>query len=188
MWDWSTLKKDIINHGLRNSLLVALMPVAGTSFVMGSTIEGVEPLQINIFTRSTLSGRFQVVNKYLMRDLKALGLWTKRIRNKIIEHDGSVQLIKEIPEEIRNVYKTVYEYKLISLIKMEAQRNCYVCQSTSSNRYLSAPDVSLLTNVHLYAWKMGLKTSSYYYRIQMSHTAKKYMEREEEEECLCCQA
>ncbi len=188
MWDWKTLKNDIINHGLRNSLLMALMPTAGTSIVSGTLSESFEVPQSNIFTRSTLSGRFQVVNKHLMKDLKAEGLWTKRIRNKIIANDGSVQAITEIPQSIRDVYKTIYEYKLTTLIKMEAQRNCYVCQSSSSNRYLVSPDMSLLTNMHLYAWKMGLKTSSYYCRIKQIATGAKLGDREEEEECLSCQA
>lgn len=190
LWDWASLKNDIINHGLRNSLLMALMPVAGTSIVMGSTTEGIEPLQSNIFTRSTLSGRFQVVNKHLMMELKEAKLWTKNVRNKMIEAHGSIQTIDEIPQHIRDIYKTVYEYKLTSLIKMEAQRSCYVCQSSSSNRYLPSPDMSLLTNMHLYAWKMGLKTSSYYCRIKQITMGKQLLDKTEEAEgeCLSCSA
>lgn len=188
MWDWSSLRNDIITHGLRNSLLMAIMPTAGTSIISGHT-ESVEPPQSNIFTRSTLSGRFQVVNKHLMKDLKAVGLWTKKIRNKIIEAEGSVQNISDIPQAIRDVYKTVYEYKLTSLIKMNADRECYVCQASSNNRYLASPDMGLLTNMHLYAWKYGLKTSSYYVRIRQLQTGAKYLDKAEEEgECLSCQA
>ncbi|TMW56829.1 hypothetical protein Poli38472_006839 [Pythium oligandrum] len=187
MWDWSSLRNDIAAHGLRNSLLMAIMPTAGTSIISGHT-ESVEPPQSNIFTRSTLSGRFQVVNKHLMKDLKALGLWTKKIRNKIIEAEGSVSGIEEIPQSIRDVYKTVYEYKLTSLIKMNADRECYVCQASSNNRYLPMPDMGLLTNMHLYSWKYGLKTSSYYVRIRQLQTGAKYLDKPAEEECLSCQA
>ncbi len=189
MWNWSDLRNDIATHGLRNSLLMAIMPTAGTSIISGHT-ESVEPPQSNIFTRSTLSGRFQVVNKHLMKDLKAIGLWTKKIRNKIIEAEGSVQSIEEIPRALREVYKTVYEYKLTSLIKMNADRECYVCQASSNNRYLPMPDMGLLTNMHLYAWKYGLKTSSYYVRIRQLQTGAKYLDKSDdnEGECLACQA
>ena len=184
MWDWASLKRDVVAHGLRNSLLMAIMPTAGTSIISGHT-ESVEVPQSNLFTRSTLSGRFQVVNKHLVDDLKAIGLWTKSIRNKIIENDGSVQSISEIPESIREVYKTIYEYKLTSLIKMNRDREAYVCQSASNNRYLSSPDMSILTNMHLYAWKCGLKTSSYYVRVKQQSTGKKLLQNESEE-CLSC--
>lgn len=186
MWDWKSLRADVVKSGLRNSLLLALMPVAGTSIVQGMTTEGVEPLQSNVFTRSTLSGRFQVVNRHLVAALKKRGLWKRSIRNAIIANDGSVQGIQEIPPEIQAVYKTVYEYKITSLIKMEAQRACYICQSTSSNRYLPQPDMSLLTNAHLFAWKLGLKTSSYYTKIKQQNVGYKLLDREDE--CLSCQA
>lgn len=186
LWDWESLRSDIKIHGLRNSLLMALMPTAGTSIISGHT-EGAEPPQSNLFTRSTLSGRFQVVNKYLVSDLKTLGLWTRTIRNKIIENDGSVQGIEEIPQKIQDIYKTIYEYKLTSLIKMNADREAFVCQSASNNRYLTTPDVGILTNMHLYSWKHGLKTSSYYVRVKMAVSGKKLLEKEDEE-CLSCQA
>jgi ribonucleoside-diphosphate reductase alpha chain len=189
LWDWSALKSDIINNGLRNSLLMAQMPTAGTSIVMNTLSESIEIPQSNIFTRSTISGRFQVVNKYLMNDLKQLGLWTKRIRNKIIEADGSVQSIEEIPRDIRDVYRTVYEYKLTALIRMGADRSAYICQSSSNNRYLPSPDMSLLTNMHLYSWKMGEKTSSYYIRVKQQTTGAKLLDAPDaEEECLSCSA
>ena len=188
LWDWTSLKRDIITHGLRNSLLTAIMPTAGTSIIMGHT-ESVEPPQSNIFTRSTLSGRFQVVNKHLMNDLKAIGLWTKSIRNRIIQNDGSVQSIEEIPQNIRDIYKTVYEYKLTSFIKMCGSRESYICQSSSNNRYLDKPDVGVLTNMHLFSWKAGLKTSSYYIRIRQQSFGKQYLDADkEEEECLSCSA
>lgn len=187
LWDWASLRRDIVSKGLRNSLLTAIMPTAGTSIIMGHT-ESVEPPQSNIFTRSTLSGRFQVVNKHLMKDLKSLGLWTKTIRNRIIQNDGSVQSIEEIPQHIRDIYKTVYEYKLTSFIKMCAQRESYICHSSSNNRYLDKPDVGILTNMHIYSHKAGLKTSSYYVRIKALNSGKQYLDDDENEECLSCSA
>lgn len=190
MWDWSALKRDIKSTGLRNSLLMAIMPTAGSSIIMNCS-ESVEVYQSNVFTRSTLSGRFQVVNRHLVRDLRTIGLWTKKIRNKIIENDGSVQSIQEIPQKIRDVYRTIYEYKLTSFIKMDADRSQYVCQSASSNRYLASPDMGLLTNMHLYSWKVGIKTSSYYLKVRPVNLGKKLLADdldEEGEECLVCQA
>jgi len=194
MWDWKTLKRDIKSSGLRNSLLLALMPTAGTSIISGHT-ESVEIPQSNIYTRSTLSGRFQVVNKHLVRALKAAKLWTPAIRNKIIENDGSVQSITEISPTIRNVFKTVYEYKLTSIIKACADREKFICQSSSNNRYLSKPDISVLTNMHLYSWKFGLKTSCYYTRIKAQSLGSKLggssvvkVEEDEDEVCLSCSA
>ena len=185
MWDWESLKKEIKTTGLRNSLLMAQMPTAGTSIIMNHT-ESIEPPQSNVFTRSTLSGRFQVVNRHLVNDLKEINLWTKSIRNKIIQNDGSVANIEEIPQQIRDVYKTIYEYKLTSFIKMCADREAYICQSSSNNRYLAKPDVGVLTNMHLYSWKMGVKTSSYYIRIKQQNTGSKLIDNDEE--CVSCSA
>ena len=164
---------------------MAQMPTAGTSIIMNHT-ESIEPPQSNVFTRSTLSGRFQVVNRHLVNDLKEIGLWTKSIRNKIINNDGSVANIDEIPQSIRDIYKTIYEYKLTSFIKMCADREAYICQSSSNNRYLKSPDVGVLTNMHLYSWKMGLKTSSYYVRVKQLNTGTKLLE--EDSECTSCSA
>lgn len=188
MWDWASLKRDIKSTGLRNSLIMAIMPTAGSSILMGCS-ESVEPPQSNVFTRSTLSGRFQVINRYLVRDLKSLGLWTKKIKNKIIKNDGSIQTIEDIPQKIKDIYKTIYEYKLTSFIKMDADRSQFVCQSSSSNRYLSSPDIGLLTNMHLYSWKMGLKTSSYYLKVKSQNLGAKILDTSrDDEECLVCQA
>lgn len=187
MWDWNSLRNDTRTTGLRNSLLMAQMPTASTTIISGHR-EACEPLQSNVFTRSTLSGRFQVVNKYLVNDLKALGLWTKSMRNKIIQDDGSVANIEEIPLKIRDVYKTIFEYKLTSFIKMDADRGAYICQSSSPNRFLAKPDLSILTNIHLYAWKMGLKTSSYYTRVKLAQTGAKLLDTTGEEESTSCSA
>lgn len=187
MWDWDELKHKVKRTGLRNSLLMCIMPTAGTSIISGHS-ESVEVPQSNIFTRSSLSGRFQVVNKHLVKDLKELGLWTRSIRNQIIANDGSVANIKEIPPKLRDIYRTVFEYKLSHFVEMCADREAFVCQSSSNNRFVIDPTVSKLTKMHLYSWKMGLKTSSYYVRVKQLNTGKKIIEREEEPECLACSA
>lgn len=174
MWDWVSLKQDITKSGLSNSLLIAQMPTAGTSIICGHT-ESIEVPQSNVFTRSTLSGRFQVINRHLVNDLKKLNLWNAAIRKKIIMNEGSVQSIEEIPRAVREIYKTIFEYKLTSMIKMDRDRGAYICQSSSSNRYLPQPDMSVLTNMHMYAWKMGLKTSSYYVRCKQLSTGTKHI-------------
>lgn len=177
------------------------MPTASSSIIYNHT-ESVEPIQSNVFTRSTLSGRFQVVNRYLMRDLKNLGLWTKTIRNQIIKNEGSVQTIDAIPVEIRQVYKTVFEYKLTSLIRMGADCEAFVCQSSSNNRFISNPDISILTNMHLFAWEHGQKCNSYYVRVKQQNVGRKLIDDDsddetekddeeediEDEQCLSCQA
>ena len=190
MWDWADLKHKVMMSGLRNSLLMCIMPTAGTSIIMEHT-ESVEVPQSNIFTRSTLSGRFQVVNKHLMKDLKELGLWTREVRNQLIQDDGSVANIQSIPQKIRDIYKTVYEYKISHMIEMCADREAFICQSSSNNRFVVDPSVSKLTKMHLYSWKMGLKTSSYYVRCKQLVTGKKLLTQapaEEEVACLSCTA
>lgn len=187
MWNWEDLKHKVKRTGIRNSLLMCIMPTAGTSIITGHS-ESVEVPQSNIFTRSTLSGRFQVVNKYLVKDLKELNLWNRSIRNKIIQNDGSVANISEIPQNIRDVYKTIYEYKMSHFIEMCSDREAFVCQSSSNNRFVIDPTVSKLTKMHLYSWKMGLKTSSYYVRVKQLTTGKKLIEKEEDPECLACSA
>lgn len=187
MWDWEELKHKVKRTGLRNSLLMCIMPTAGTSIISGHS-ESVEVPQSNIFTRSSLSGRFQVVNKHLVKDLKELNLWNRSIRNQIIANDGSVANIKEIPQKLRDVYKTIYEYKLSHFIEMCADREAFVCQSSSNNRFIVDPTVSKLTKMHLYSWKMGLKTSSYYIRVKQATTGKKIIDTVEEPECLSCTA
>ena len=202
LWNWDELKRQIVKSGLRNSLLIAQMPTAGTSIITGYS-ESVEVPQSNIFTRSTLSGRFQVVNTYLVNDLKKLNLWTPSIRDQIVNNDGSVQNIEEIPKFIRDVYQTVYEYKVMSMVNMCAQREAYICQSSSNNRYVADPSISKLTKMHMQSWKLGLKTSSYYVRVPALNSGKKITSSnnrqsirsstvstkvEDEEECLSCSA
>jgi ribonucleoside-diphosphate reductase alpha chain len=172
-WDWENLRLDVMNHGVRNSLLVAPMPTASTSQILGNN-ECFEPYTSNIYTRRVLSGEFIVVNKYLLRDLVNLGLWNTTMKDKIITANGSIQDIEEIPAEIKELYKTVWEIKMRSIIDMAADRGAYVCQSQSLNLFINAPNASKLTSMHFYAWKKGLKTGMYYLRTQAASQAVKF--------------
>lgn len=205
LWDWGILKEKIKSTGLYNSLLIALMPTASTSQVLGN-YEMFEPITSNMFLRSTLSGSFQIINKYLVNDLIELNLWNDAMKQQIIAHDGSIQDIKEIPQNIREIYKTVWEIKQKDLIDMDRDRSAYVCHSSSSNRYIKNPTDNILTSMHMYAWKTGLKTSSYYLRTSSDANAVKFnvdvkilkkmkMEklieeslRAQQEECFSCSA
>ena len=172
-WDWENLRLDVMNSGVRNSLLVAPMPTASTSQILGNN-ECFEPYTSNIYTRRVLSGEFIVVNKYLLRDLVNLGLWTTAMKDKIINANGSIQDIAEIPGEIKALYKTVWEIKMRSIIDMAADRGAYVCQSQSLNLFINSPNASKLTSMHFYAWKKGLKTGMYYLRTQAASQAVKF--------------
>ena len=172
-WDWENLRLDVMNHGVRNSLLVAPMPTASTSQILGNN-ECFEPYTSNIYTRRVLSGEFVVVNKYLLRDLVNLGLWTPAMKDKIITANGSIQDIPEIPSDIKELYKTVWEIKMRSIIDMAADRGAYVCQSQSLNLFINSPNASKLTSMHFYAWKKGLKTGMYYLRTQAASQAVKF--------------
>jgi ribonucleoside-diphosphate reductase alpha chain len=172
-WDWENLRLDVMNHGVRNSLLVAPMPTASTSQILGNN-ECFEPYTSNIYTRRVLSGEFIVVNKYLLRDLVNLGLWTPAMKDKIITANGSVQDIAEIPADIKELYKTVWEIKMRNIIDMAADRGAYVCQSQSLNLFINSPNASKLTSMHFYAWKKGLKTGMYYLRTQAASQAVKF--------------
>jgi ribonucleoside-diphosphate reductase alpha chain len=189
-WNWDELRYQIQYSGLRNSLLTCLMPTAGTSIIMENS-ESVEVPTSFLYTRSTLSGRFQVVNKYLMKDLKKLGLWNKSIRDQLIQHDGSVQSVIGIPQHIKNVYRTVFEYKMSSLIQCCADRERFICQSASNNRYVSEPSIGKLTKAHLLSWKLGIKTSSYYTRVAQVAKGKKFVSTvvdTQDEICTSCMA
>ena len=193
--DWAQLKRDIQTHGLRNSLLVAPMPTASTSQILGYN-ECIEPFTSNIYTRRTLAGEFILVNKYLISDLLALGLWSPELKNKIIGNGGSVQGISEIPAETQALYKTVWEMKQKTLIDMAAQRGAYVCQSQSLNLYVADPDFRKLTSMHVYAWQQGLKTGIYYLRTKSVVKAQQFTvepvqqvsQPKKEEECVMCSA
>jgi ribonucleoside-diphosphate reductase alpha chain len=172
-WDWENLRLDVMNHGVRNSLLVAPMPTASTSQILGNN-ECFEPYTSNIYTRRVLSGEFIIVNKYLLRDLVNRGLWDNNMKDKIITANGSIQDIAEIPQEIKDLYKTVWEIKMRNIIDMAADRGAYICQSQSLNLFINSPNASKLTSMHFYAWKKGLKTGMYYLRTQAASQAVKF--------------
>lgn len=164
-YDWQALKYRVAFSGLRNSLLLAPMPTASTSQIMGNN-EAFEPYTSNIYLRRTLAGEFIVVNKHLVRDLVDLGLWNESTKNQIIKSQGSVQGIPEIPDELKPIYKTAWEMKQKSLIDMAADRGAFVCQSQSLNLFMAQPTFSKLSSMHFYAWKRGLKTGMYYLRTK----------------------
>ena len=168
--DWESLRKEVMEHGVRNSLLVAPMPTASTSQILGNN-ECFEPYTSNIYTRRVLSGEFIIVNKHLLKDLVQLGLWNNNMKNKIISNNGSVQNIEEIPAAIKALYKTVWEIKQRSLIDMAADRGAYICQSQSLNLFVDSPNAAKLTSMHFYGWKKGLKTGMYYLRTQAATQA-----------------
>jgi ribonucleoside-diphosphate reductase alpha chain len=172
-WDWETLKEDVMTHGIRNSLLLAPMPTASTSQILAFN-EAFEPFTSNLYKRKTLAGEFIIVNKYLITDLVKLGLWNKDMKNKIIINDGSIQAIQEVPEELRNLYKTSWELKQKVLIDQSADRGAFVCQSQSLNLFLEDPDFKKLSSMHFYSWQRGLKTGIYYLRTRAKAQAQKF--------------
>ncbi|MFZ5998975.1 MAG: ribonucleoside-diphosphate reductase subunit alpha, partial [Bacteroidota bacterium] len=169
-WNWEKLKQDVKQHGVRNSLLMAPMPTASTSQILGNN-ECFEPYTSNVYTRRTLSGEFIVANKHLMKDLISLGLWSENMRQKLISTNGSVQSIPEIPQNIKDIYKTVWEISQKSIIDMSADRGAYICQSQSLNIHLTNANFGKLTSMHFYAWKKGLKTGMYYLRTNAAADA-----------------
>uniref|UniRef100_A0A6C0HX23 ribonucleoside-diphosphate reductase n=1 Tax=viral metagenome TaxID=1070528 RepID=A0A6C0HX23_9ZZZZ len=172
-YDWAALKESIKQGGLRNSVLVAPMPTASTSQILGFN-ECFEPLTSNIYSRRTLAGEFVVANKYLMRELIDLGLWNEKVKNNIIANKGSIQQLTNIPEHIRNKYKIVWEMPMKHLIDMSADRGAFICQSQSLNLWLEDPNYNTLTSMHFYAWKKGLKTGIYYLRRKAKHQAQQF--------------
>ena len=172
-YDWIQLKEDIKTNGLRNSLLLAPMPTASTSQILGYN-ECIEPITSNIYSRRTIAGEFILANKYLMNDLIALDLWNEKMKNNIIANHGSIQHIDFIPQEIRDKYKTVWEIPMRNLIDMAADRGAYICQSQSLNLWLEDPNYSNLTSMHFYSWSKGLKTGIYYLRRRGRHQAQQF--------------
>lgn len=164
-WDWAKLRKDVMKNGARNSLLLAPMPTASTAQIMGNN-EAFEPFTSNIYTRRTLSGEFIIVNKHLVKDLINLGLWNEDVKNMIIIQKGSIQNIAGIPEDIKEVYKTVWEIKQKDLIEMSAGRGKFICQSQSLNLFIEGVNAAKLTAAHFHSWKLGLKTGMYYLRTK----------------------
>jgi ribonucleotide reductase alpha subunit len=189
-YNWSHLKEKIIKYGLQNSLLVAPMPTASTSQILGFN-ECFEPFTSNLYSRRTLAGEFVVVNKYLMRELIQLGYWNEQIKNNIITNKGSIQQLTILPQHIRNKYKIVWEIPMKHLIDMAADRGPYICQSQSLNLWMEDPVYNKLTSMHFYAWEKGLKTGIYYLRRKAKHQAQQFTiepetkENVEEQEEIC---
>ena len=172
-WEWDVLKEEVKKYGVRNSLLLAPMPTASTSQILGNN-ECFEPYTSNIYSRRVLSGEFPIVNKHLLKDLVKLNLWNDTMKNKIIAANGSVQDIAEIPSDLKEIYKTVWEIKQRTIIDMAADRGAYICQSQSLNLFIQDANFAKLTSMHFYAWKKGLKTGMYYLRTKSAADAIKF--------------
>jgi ribonucleoside-diphosphate reductase alpha subunit len=171
--DWKALKEKVAKHGVRNSLLLAPMPTASTSQILGFN-ECFEPFTSNIYTRRTLAGEFVVVNTHLMRDLDARGLWNDNMKQNIIARNGSIQGMDEVPKFLQDLYKTSWEIKQKTLIDMAAARGAFICQSQSMNLFVADPNYAKLTSMHFYGWKKGLKTGLYYLRTRAPVMAQKF--------------
>lgn len=172
-WDWASLRKEVVEHGVRNSLLVAPMPTASTSQILGNN-EAFEPYTSNIYTRRVLSGEFIVVNKHLLHDLVERGLWNESLKQEIMRHNGSVQNIDVIPQDLKELYKTVWEMSMKDIIDMSRQRGYFIDQSQSLNLFMQDANYSKLTSMHFYAWQSGLKTGMYYLRTKSAVDAIKF--------------
>jgi len=197
-YDWNGLKESIKTYGIRNSLLLAPMPTASTSQILGYN-ECIEPITSNIYNRRTIAGEFILANKYLMKDLMDLNLWNEKIKNHIIANNGSIQNMEVIPIEVREKYKTVWEIPMKTLIDMAADRGAYICQSQSLNLWIEEPKYSTLTSMHFHSWSKGLKTGIYYLRRRARHQAQQFtiepekvekndLEDVEDEICEMCSA
>ncbi|CAM1334312.1 ribonucleoside-diphosphate reductase subunit alpha [Tenacibaculum aestuariivivum] len=172
-WDWNGLRKEVMKHGVRNSLLVAPMPTASTSQILGNN-EAFEPYTSNIYTRRVLSGEFIVVNKHLLEDLVALNLWNNSMKEDIMRANGSIQHIATIPQDLKDLYRTVWEMSMKDIIDMARHRGYFIDQSQSLNLFMKDPDYGKLTSMHFYAWKSGLKTGMYYLRTKSAVNAKQF--------------
>lgn len=186
-WDWEQLRKEILQYGIRNSLLLAPMPTASTSQILGNN-ECFEPYTSNIYVRRVLSGEFIIVNKFLLVDLIQHRLWNKQIKEELIRNNGSIQHIDAIPQNLKDLYRTVWEIPQKSLIDMAADRGPYICQSQSLNLYVKEPNMRKLSSMHFYAWKKGLKTGMYYMRTNAAADAIKFtiQKQGQQESCLMC--
>jgi ribonucleoside-diphosphate reductase alpha chain len=197
-YDWVTLKERIMKHGLRNSLLLAPMPTASTSQILGNT-ECFEPISSNIYTRRTMAGEFILVNRHLIADLQAAGLWNEGVKNNIVANKGSVQHIVGLSEHLKRKYCTVWEIPMKHVIDMAADRGAFICQSQSMNLWMEDPNYAALTSMHFYAWTKGLKTGMYYLRRKARHQPQQFTiepeskkgedeEKGEDEGCTMCSA
>ena len=172
-WDWASLRKEVMEHGVRNSLLMAPMPTASTSQILGNN-EAFEPYTSNIYTRRVLSGEFIVVNKHLLEDLVQLGLWNEGLKQEIMRANGSIQNIDVIPQDIKELYRTVWEMSMKDIIDMSRQRGYFIDQSQSLNLFMEGATFAKLTSMHFYAWQSGLKTGMYYLRTKSAVDAIKF--------------
>ena len=191
-YDWDSLKLNIKEHGIRNSLLLAPMPTASTSQILGNN-ECFEPFTSNIYVRRTIAGEFVCINKYLLNELIDLDLWTDDVKNQIIRDNGSVQNIAKIPKGLKDKYKIVWEIPMKHILEMAADRGAFICQSQSTNLWMKEPSYNKLTAMHFFAWKKGLKTGIYYLRTkakaapqQFTIEPTKNQEGDDEEDCLMC--
>ncbi|MFN3640553.1 MAG: ribonucleoside-diphosphate reductase subunit alpha, partial [Flavobacterium sp.] len=172
-WNWEKLRKEVMKHGVRNSLLLAPMPTASTSQILGNN-EAFEPYTSNIYTRRVLSGEFIIVNKHLLEDLVALGIWNDELKQQIMRDNGSILGIDTIPDEIKELYKTVWEMSMKDIIDMSRHRGYFIDQSQSLNLFMEGANFAKLTSMHFYAWKSGLKTGMYYLRTKSAVDAIKF--------------
>jgi ribonucleoside-diphosphate reductase alpha chain len=172
-WEWDVLKEEVKTHGVRNSLLLAPMPTASTAQILGNN-ECFEPYTSNIYTRRVLSGEFIIVNKHLLKDLVREGLWNKDMRQKIVAANGSIQNINEIPQRLKDLYKTAWEISQKAIIDQAADRGAYICQSQSLNIFMENANFGKLTSMHFYGWEKGLKTGMYYLRTKAATDAIKF--------------
>ena len=192
-YDWTTLRKEVVENGIRNSLLVAPMPTASTAQILGNN-ECFEPLTSNIYSRRTLAGEFVIVNKNLVKDLQEINMWNEAIKNNIIANRGSVQYIDGLPDELRERYKIVWEMPMRDIIDMARDRGAFICQSQSLNLWVEDPDPKILTNIHFYSWQAGLKTGMYYLRRKPKHQPQQFTieistenkSSEAAQDCLMC--
>jgi ribonucleoside-diphosphate reductase alpha subunit len=184
--DWDRLKEKVKRNGLRNSLLVAPMPTASTSQILGNN-ECIEPFTSNLYSRRVLAGEFVVVNKYLVQDLMARGMWTSDIRTQIIANNGSIQSILEIPSDLRELYRTAWEIPMKTLIQLAADRGAFICQSQSLNLFIAEPTYSKISSMHFFAWKKGLKTGCYYLRTKAAAKTQQFTV-EPPQGCVSCSA
>jgi len=172
-WEWDVLREEVIKHGVRNSLLVAPMPTASTAQILGNN-ECFEPYTSNVYTRRVLSGEFIIVNKHLLKDLVKEGLWDSTMRQKLMSSNGSIQDIPEIPQHLKDLYKTAWELSQKAIIELAADRGAYICQSQSLNIFMENANFGKLTSMHFYGWKQGLKTGMYYLRTKAAADAIKF--------------
>ena len=195
-YNWDELKKSIKSWGLRNSLLIAPMPTASTSQILGNN-ECFEPFTSNIYVRRTIAGEFVVVNKYLMKELCEMHLWDQNMKNTIVANNGSIQMFTNIPYSIKKKYRTVWEMPMKSLIEMACDRGAFICQSQSMNLWIESPTYDKLTAMHFFSWSQGLKTGLYYLRTKAKASPQQFTidptkqniiieKNKEDEECLMC--